>query len=520
MFADWDPRRLTGGSRASRGFVFSVVSAYLLITGFVALHHEMWRDEADGWLFARDGNFLQIVDWSRHAGTPTLWYFLVAPLARIGLPSQSQQLLHLVVAAAAVAGLVALAPFTRLTKILIATSYFFSYEYSVIVRSYALAVLLAFAVAALWPSRRERPLALAFVLFLLFNANAQGFFIAATFSALFTVECFSERALRGRKAFAALAMVCGAVVSWMQVRTPPDPARQGAAHVFNGDAFPWLVGSAWFPGASNLMLAFAGGLVIMLAVTLALRHSREAVFLLWFPVATLGLLHSWVWIGGLRHAGFFMIVALLAMWVGAVEPAREVSSTSSQHSVTRPAEITLNLAAPRARDLKLHPLAMTTAAILLNASLLFSTAVAIRYWIADTRASFSGAKEMAGFVRSHHIDVDPIAAHNLTQCEALLPYLPGRVFWYAGIQQDGTYLKWDAAMERALDVPYPVAEDRSRQHFRGKRWSLLLNVEMPDPESHGYRLLYANQIPVFEKRDERYWLYQPLHLGPMTSRIP
>jgi hypothetical protein len=210
-----------------------------------------------------------------------------------------------------------------------------------------------------------------------------------------------------------------------------------------------------------------------------------------------------VWVGGLRHAGFFLVIPLLAIWVGGSSSDGPVAAEN----------------AVRSSRLRPHRASMI-AALLINASLVYSTAVAVRYWIADTRASFSGAQEMAGFISSHHLDLDPIAAHNLTQCEALLPYLPGRAFWYAGLQEEGTYLKWDAAMERALDVSYPLAELRSRQHFLGKRWTLLLNVEMPDPESHGYRLLYSNQIPVFEKRDERYWLYQPLHLGPMTTGTP
>ena len=500
MRDDWDPRRLFEGSRASRRFVVSVTAAYLLITGLVAWHHEMWRDEADGWLFARDGNFLRIVDWSRHAGTPTLWYFLVAPFARLGLPPQSQQLLHLAVATAAVASLLTFAPFSRLTKVLVAASYFFSYEYSVIVRSYALAILLAFSVAALWPSRRRRSVGLAIMVGLLFNVNAQGFFIAAAFLVVFVAEALAERTLRGRNTWAALLMSGAALLSWIQVRTPPDPARQGAAHVFNGEAFPWIVGNGFLPGASNTTLAFCAGLILLTAVTLALRHSRDALFVLWFPIAALGVLHSWVWVGGLRHAGFVLIVTLLAIWIAA------------GHSKTDHDQIVATAHRKERRDFSL-----VAAALLLNAALLYSVVPAVRYWIDDVRASFSGAQEMAAFIRSHHIDRDPIAAHNLTQCETLLPYLPGRSFWYAGIEQDGTYLKWDSAMERALNVPYPVAEARSRAHFGAQRWTLLLNVEMPAPETHGYRLLYANQTPVFEKRDERYWLYQPLHLGPMTS---
>ena len=66
-----------------------------------------------------------------------------------------------------------------------------------------------------------------------------------------------------------------------------------------------------------------------------------------------------------------------------------------------------------------------------------------------------------------------------------------------------------AAQERAVDVPYPEAVAGARAHFAGKRWLLLLNVEMPDPQAQGFRLIAQTREPVFEKTDERYWLYAP-----------
>ncbi len=463
---EWDPRRLTTSAATPRSFVAGVVTVFMAIAAFVAAHHEPWRDEADAWLVVRDIDFARIFDWSRHAGTPTLWYWLLAPLARARLPYESQQWLHLGIAAAAVAILVAFAPLSRLTKLLAVFSYYFAYEYSIIVRSYALAILLIFAASALWPRRAERPISLAIVLALLCNTNAQGFIIACAFAA----ALLAERAIRP-----AAIVALGALVAWWQVRTPPDPAREGARHAFNALAVPWTLGNAFAP-AMPLVAGCAIAVLVLLAVTLALRRSRNAIVVLWLTVAGLLIIYSFVWLGGLRHAGFLLVITLVAIWLG----AREVDE---RHA--------------------------SAAALLLHGALLISVFVAARYWIDDTRAAFSGAKEMATFIRGHHLDSREIAAHNLTQCEALLPYLPGARFWYAGLGGYGTYLKWDAAQERALDVPYPVAEERAKRQFGGRPWLLLFNVEIPDAEAHGLRLLYTNQQPIFEKTDERYWLYAP-----------
>lgn len=440
-----------------RRFVIALVIAFAAITFAVAWHHEAWRDEADGWLFARDGGAGDFLAYTRHGGTPGLWLVLLMPLAKLGLPYFSQAILHWAIATASVALLAMYAPFSRVTKTLIAFSYFFSYEYVVIARSYALAILLAFIAVVLY---RKRPIAFAVVVALLFNVNAQGFALAVALAILYGIEW------RG-----LAIMASGAILSLVQVRTPVDPARHAGIHPPIPEVFQWTVGNAFLPDVPPLA-GFAAGMLLLLAVTLALRHSREAILMLWLPIAGLSMLYVYIWIGGLRHAGFFLVAMILAIWI--------------------------------AGGLSRRP-----AAWLFNATLLVSCAMAAKWWIADYRANFSGAEEMAAVVRRES-NGKPVAAHNLTQCEALLPYLPGTRFWYAGLGEYGTFLKWDASFERALNMPYPVAEARARQNFAGAPFLLLFNVEMPDPAAHGFRLLYTNQRRVFEKTDERYWLYAPL----------
>jgi hypothetical protein len=314
------------------------------------------------------------------------------------------------------------------------------------------------------------------VLLLLFNCNAQGFFIAGAFAALFVLERFEARRLVLRDAMAIALMTIAAIAAYLQVRTPPDPARHAVMRVYNREAFGWVVGNAFLPTLPSPALAFVFGLIALLLVTIALRRSPHALLILWLPLAALSILHTYVWLGGLRHAGFFLLLPIVAIWIGA-------SSVDARWS--------------------------EAAALLLNVALIVSVIVAVRYEIRDTQEAFTGAEEMAEFIRDHDFDRVDIAAHNLTQAEALLPYLPRARFWYAGLGEYGTYMKWDTQFESALNVSYPAAEARAREHFRGRPWLLLFNVEMPDPATHGFQLVYTNRRPIFEKTDERYWLYAP-----------
>ena len=60
------------------------------------------------------------------------------------------------------------------------------------------------------------------------------------------------------------------------------------------------------------------------------------------------------------------------------------------------------------------------------------------------------------------------------------------------------------------------AERRAVEHFAGRPYLLLFNVEMPDPPAHGFRLLYATQRPMFRNPDEHFWLYAPVSFPEAT----
>src|SRR6185503_614866 len=111
---------------------------------------------------------------------------------------------------------------------------------------------------------------------------------------------------------------------------------------------------------------------------------------------------------------------------------------------------------------------------------------------ADVNYAFSGSKEMAEFI-DHRFDGHEIAAHNFYAAEALLPYLPQHRFFYIGLDESGTYLKWNAAMRNGAAMPYDVAVLNAEKHYARERrpWLLLVNSRMPSPESHGFRLIHA-----------------------------
>lgn len=63
-----------------------VISIYIIIVLVIAINHECYEDEAQSWLIARDLNFIEIIQQMKYEGHSFLWYFIIAPFAKLGFP--------------------------------------------------------------------------------------------------------------------------------------------------------------------------------------------------------------------------------------------------------------------------------------------------------------------------------------------------------------------------------------------------------------------------------------------------
>jgi hypothetical protein len=462
---------LTSTDPLPRALAITALAVYVIVIGFVALHHEPWRDEADPWLAARDASAGELLQLFRHGGTPGLWYFLLIPLARGGAPYFSQHVLHIGVAASSAALILFLSPFPRFARFLIPFSYFFAYEYAVIARTYALSVLLLFVIAALHRHRDQRPVVYAVCVALLANTNIHSLCIAALIGIVYLIDS-------RRNVAAIFIMLVGGVAALFQIWPAPDAMVHGAISTFRPEAPLLAIRGAFFPNVHAApAIALIVGAAILIAGTIAVGRSRGTIVILWGSYVLLTYILTLKWIGGVRHLGFVLLILLFVLWIAEAQPR----------------------------------LARLVCWSFLTVSLLSSVFASILFWRLDTRFAFSGAQEVAMWIRQHGMAGRTIAGHSETTASALAPYFD-HPFWYPGIEAFGTFSKWDGPFARGLNVSYPEAMRRVEARFPDRsRVLLLLNVEMPSPEKRGWRLLVQNRRPQFANLDEMYWLYEATH---------
>lgn len=172
-------------------FIIATVlfAAYLIFNGILLAGHELWRDEANVWLIARDMTPFQLLREIKYQGHPCLWYFMVMPFAKTGFPFETISVLSFLVMSLTAGVFVYRAPFHMITKAVCLFSPAFSYYYSVIARNYCLIALLLILLAYCYPKRNEKSILYGLLLGLLVQADTIALAAAGLISCMWLWEC-------------------------------------------------------------------------------------------------------------------------------------------------------------------------------------------------------------------------------------------------------------------------------------------------------------------------------------------
>lgn len=307
--------------------IFAAVSVWLLV------HHEPGTDEAHSWLIDRDSpdlpSLFRMMPWEN---TPALWHLLVFPLAKAGMPYVGERVLHLLIIVGAAAVFLLAAPLPRLEKGLAVFGYFPLYEYNAITRSYTLAVLLLFGIAACWPRRLERPGRVCLMIALLAQTSMQTWLLAVALAVLLTYELAVARSGASRRAYVAgaLLMVVSFGAALYEAR---PPAGLDAAQMLHLD--PAMVArSCWnslmgaFLPVPSLQLHFWGTRLItthliapllLLPIILLWKRPRTLWLFLLCSVPLLGLIAA-KGVALPRYYGMIYLVFLTCLWLAHYYP--------------------------------------------------------------------------------------------------------------------------------------------------------------------------------------------------------
>ena len=506
-------------------FALMVTAGFFIIALLGMLSHEMWRDEHQAWLVARDANSLsQLLDNMNYEGNPALWHLFLYWITRVTHDPIFMQAFHLLVATSFIFIFNRYAPLSNLHKILFSFGYFPLYEYAVISRSYALGVLLLFGICALYKNRTTKYILIGVLLALLANVTIYAVVIACCIAGILVLDYFLYQQKNGKVmmqlAVGLVIFILGVAFSFYQIWPDKDnsfPAPY-ATSLFD---FPrwgevssklfttylyipqieehfWNTNVYFKDGLSGgwvlfSIIIFAAGIIIFL---------RKPLMLLLYLGMTLGLFSVYYYTALLhsRYCGYLLISLVVCYWLSEYYPEKKYHSNLAGlgKRISRPFFTTI---------------------------LSFSVIGAIVAYTMEIQYKFSPSKEVATYIKENKLNSLPVVGITDFTISPLATYLDTKIF-YPQMNDMGSFTIWSKRRKDQMNFQEAVASlgafiDKGNQKVLWIKDSAPQVSDGTNPQDMEKAILRNDlQVDLLKKwgpgivGDERYFIYLVQKVDP------
>jgi hypothetical protein len=435
--------------------------------------HEPWRDEAQAWLLVRDLSFTELFPALRGEGHPPLWYLVIFPLVKLGLPYAAQNWLAAILV---IAGLYILLIKTDLNfwlKLLLPFGHYMLYEYPVFARSYCLAVFFVAALIYLYPRRFDKPWLFALCVVGLFNTHMLMFTFCASIVAIYIIDARIQPTtanFTGPK----LLMLCGGLYLVPYLVLAPHTSvyePEVADHVWQ---FQHTVG---FGVLAQNSFQWAMLLLLLLVALLMARTKPLLIFL----GGAAGLFYVLVFkfMGFERHCGLLFLMLVFAFGI-AQYYANDNWNFIKQMS---------------GKGLLVY------GQYVLALCIVAQIVAGVPKYIRDKDEVFSDSKNVAAFILENNYQELTFFGHWAMYACTVLPYMPDKKQMYLPeCQRYGSYYLYDTcAFNRNWSKPAEYHLDVTNNVMKGRLDKALLILNHPLEQSlvdkYKLDLLYYTPAP-------------------------
>ena len=453
-------------------FAPALTVVYALVLSFALFHHEMWRNEINSWLLARDSaDVFELFSNLKYHGHPGLWYLLLMPVTRLTNSPVGMQILHLMIASTTVFVVAKYAPFSTLQKTLLPFGYFPLYQYGVISRNYALGLLSIVITCVLLRQRWRHPLWLALVLFLMSHTSVHACIIAISVTFGLTLDYWLNRRTLAAddtvevwKVYAGFVIVCGGILlSMLQLYPPADSGAWAWSRGANIGRFMRLVPQAFFSPLFSTIIEtwplswglegreakeltkrleeLSGIYVCALLAIIVVCYRRRPVAQVVFLCCVTWLLHFFMLIHGarLRHNGFLMIALLLLFWGG-----RYLAVWS------------------RSEDSLIKEAGASFGSMLLTGLLVLHAFSGLNAVAVDIEHPFSLGKRTAEYIEAENLDSLPMIGHRGSFVSTVVGYLRRtRTVHYVRGNREGSFIRLDIKREAEINESIVLSQTQA-----------------------------------------------------------
>ncbi|MCY3744547.1 MAG: hypothetical protein OXH00_26315 [Candidatus Poribacteria bacterium] len=517
--------RLQTMGKKDKHYALGLTVLFLAVGAFTASHHEMWRDEIQAWLLARDStSIFNLFANLKYEGHPGLWHLCLMPLSRITHSPVMMQMLHLLITGVTVYLFVRYAPFNWFQKLLFCFGYFVIYEYAIVARNYALGLLLITVFCVLFKARYKRFISVGCVLFLLAHTSVHALIVVIAIGIALCCEyLFGGRFLRPlneeietienkRSIWIGFALIGVGIITAVLQLNPPSDTGFAVAWNFNFEVkrvndIAKLISRAYLPvtrpglgfWGSNILTTypFFQAIQVLLCYFLmlfsVLLFFKRPIALLTYLISTFGLLAFFYvkYHGSIRHHGFLFLAFLMCCWIYRDCPAINLGKAEQQET-----------GSAIDRVLSIVGTVLVTLLLICHA---IGGIIAVRM---EYRHVFSYGKLTAEYIRSQGMQDLPMVGEIDYAASTVVGYLekPRQVYYPRGSRL-GSFIRWDKARTHDASNALVIEAAKTLGAERNKQVLIILNRALGDELGQQHNLTSVAKFTGSVVGDEGFYLY-------------
>ena len=486
------PNPRAGYQKSSREqiAIFGFTVLFGLLLAVMSYKHEMYLDEAQAWLVARDyNNMPDLIRQLHYDCHPVLWYLLLYLPAHLSLPMTSMQVLNYVLSLGTAYLILTYRRMPFIFRVLFLFGPFFFFM-GVLARNYMLSGFLLIAAARCLQADRRRHWLAMLLLALAINAHflaipvVIGIFVWMYLLAPSPDGAAGSIRLKERQFWMSLGILALALAAcYFTIRPAPDVYAPGY-HVVNATPIDYLVlGVArvwthvlpfnldWLSRPGQFPTSPLTGLAVL-----------NACFTVGLWLLALSALPG-------RRSRWFMFSASI-LWITAVWPTVHVPHKAHSTFLIISYIIALMIRSDDARDRSWLPEHLSQPLLILLLSAQVS--LCVNYCILEWQYPFSGAKATAAWLKSADLTHHPFIFQSETAGPAVIGYAGVASGYYPACRCRGSFL----IIRNGWDSSRPVSSEelQSLRLEFGSSPVLLSQWQLDDATLRqiGMRLMYTS----------------------------
>ncbi len=488
--------------KINRMILAVIFVAYVVFNGLLLMRHEQWRDEANVWLMAGELSPIQLFAEIKYQGHPCLWYLLVMPFAKLGLPFQTIGVISLTVMTVTAGVFVWKTPFCAPVKAACLFSPVFTYFYADIARNYCLIALILMLLGWLYPKRNESCVLYGLLLGLLVQADTIAIVSAGMISLMWLCENINrglctrsftpvKNVLKG--VWIPLASLFLWIAQFYRVSdSPVYQVRNLGISEFLGEVknFSYHILIRMTGRGQTFCLVFFA-LFVLMGALISLRLRNPWAFLVMVAAflfqavfsAAVYQLHIW-------HFISLCFVFLWTVWVWYQQREEKCAGDKAAGILLGGFQLLL---------------------LVLSVSMFLN-------WDSDKETSsldnalngvYSDGVHAADYIKKNIPKDEVFVSVNVPYASTVLAYLDGYDFYYAGSRERTSYADWSEKQDQS--VTFKELTLWAEENFPEKQFIYLIDTEgscLSDEEGELGKCEILYQTPGETVRGEAYTIYK------------